>query len=60
MANEQAKRDKRIQELHAEAKKHWPQLEKIIDELKSCGPHSQDGNNALANVRQWLRDLSTR
>lgn len=60
MSNEQAKRDKRIQELHAEAGKHWPQLEKIIDELKGCGPHSLDGNNALSNVRQWLRDLAQR
>ena len=60
MPNEQAKRDKRIHELHAEAQKHWPQLEKIIDELKRCGPHSLDGNNALANVRLWLRDLSAR
>lgn len=60
MSNEQAKLDKRIQELHAKAKSHWPELEKIIDELKRCGPHSLDGNNALLNVRQWLRDLSVR
>lgn len=60
MTNEQEKLDKRIEELHAEARKHWPQLEKIIDELKGCGPHSLNGNNALANVRQWLRDLSVR
>lgn len=60
MLNEQAKRDKRIQDLHAEARKYWPHLEQIIDELKICGPHSMDGNNALSNVRQWLRDLSVR
>lgn len=60
MPNEQVKRDKRIQELHTEVSKHWPQLEKLIDELKICGPHSLDGNNALTNVRQCLRELSAR
>lgn len=60
MSTEQESRDIRIQELHADAAKHWPALEQIIDELKSCGPHSLNGNNALANVRQWLHDLAQR
>lgn len=52
--------DKRIDALHSKAAKHWPELEKIIDELKACGPHSLNGDNAISNVRQWLRDLSRR
>lgn len=56
----QAKNDKRIEQLHAKAAKHWPELEQIIDELKMCGAHSLDGKNALSNIRQWLRDLSQR
>lgn len=52
--------DKRIEQLHVQAAKHWPELERIIDQLKQCGPHSLDGGNALSNVRQWLRDLSQR
>lgn len=56
----QEKRDSRINELHAEAQKMWPKLEQLIDELKTLGPHSINGTNALANTRQWLKDLSHR
>lgn len=56
----QGQRDARINELHAEAQKMWPKLEKLIDELKRAGPHSLDGTNALSNTRQWLKDLSQR
>ena len=53
-------KDERIRELHQEAGKHWPMIEAIIDELKSLGPHSLDGDNALLNVRDWLYQLSKR
>lgn len=53
-------RDRRIDTLHSEASKMWPKIEKIIDEMKSLGPHSLNGNNALNNTRQWLKDLSQR
>lgn len=56
----QEQRDSRINELHAEAQKMWPKLEKLIDEMKKLGPHSLDGTNALSNTRQWLKDLSQR
>lgn len=57
---EQDRKDRRINDLHAEAQKMWPKLEKLIDELKRLGPHSLDRGNALANTRQWLKDLSQR
>jgi hypothetical protein len=60
MSQHQATRDKRIDVLHAQAQKLWPQLEKIIDELKCSGPHSLNHNNALSNIRQTLKDLSQR
>lgn len=63
MANSSAHsqdKDSRIQALHADAKKMWPKLEAIIDELKGLGLHSQDGNNALLNIREWLAQLSKR
>lgn len=53
-------RDARIRLLHDKAAKHWPELEAIIDELKMLGPHSFDGDNGLANVRQWLAQLVRR
>jgi hypothetical protein len=56
----QDQRDARINELHTEAQKIWPKLEKVIDELKRLGPHSLDGTNTLQNTRQWLKDLSQR
>jgi hypothetical protein len=56
----QEERDSRIRKLHEQAGTHWPALEKIIDELKSLGDHSLDGNNALANTRDWLKQLSQR
>ena len=56
----QDQKDSRINELHAEAQKMWPKLEKMIDEFKRLGPHSLDGGNALSNTRQWLKDLSQR
>jgi hypothetical protein len=59
-AKTQDQRDHRINELHGQARKMWPQLEKLIDELKMLGPHSLDGINALTNTRQWLKDLSQR
>lgn len=62
MANikNQDDRDNRIRVLHEQAGKHWPKLEAIIDELKALGAHSADGDNALANVRDWLKQLSHR
>lgn len=54
------KTDQRINELHRSALKLWPQIEQIIDELKSLGQHSKDGDNALANTRDWLRMLADR
>jgi hypothetical protein len=56
----QEDRDNRIRALHEQASKHWPKLESIIDELKALGPHSADGDNAIANVRDWLKQLSRR
>ncbi|MDY7549160.1 hypothetical protein QN360_02140 [Glaciimonas sp. CA11.2] len=53
-------RDNRIRVLHEQAGKHWPKLESIIDELKSLGAHSSDGDNSLANVRDWPKQLSHR
>jgi hypothetical protein len=58
--SQQAKNDARIEQLHAQAAKYWPQLEKIVDELKTCGRHSLNGDNALQNVRESLRDLAQR
>ncbi len=60
MSKAQKERDTRICELHYEAQKMWPKLEQIIDELKSLGPHSLDGDNALLNTREWLEQLSRR
>jgi hypothetical protein len=48
------------QRLHAKALKHFRELEKIIDDLKAAGPCKLDGNNALLNTRDWLRQLSGR
>jgi hypothetical protein len=56
----QAERDRRINELHAEALTLWRRIEGIIDELKRLGPHSTDKDNALLNVREWLRMLARR
>lgn len=53
-------RDNRIRQLHDQAGKHWGPLERIIDELKVLGDHSLDGNNALANIRESLKQLSQR
>lgn len=60
MSTNKGANDKRIDALHSKAAKLWPELERIIDELKACGPHSLNGDNAISNVRQWLRDLSRR
>ncbi len=60
MSNHQNQKDQRIRDLHQQAGKHWPALESIIDELKELGPHSLDGDNALANVREWLGQLAKR
>jgi hypothetical protein len=60
MSTTQSKNDECIEQLHVKTAKHWPELEKLIYELKCCGQHSVNGNNALDNVRQWLRDLSKR
>lgn len=56
----QQPRDDRIREIHADAGQLWPKIEAMIDELKMLGPHSLDGDNALMNLRYWLRDLSQR
>jgi len=58
--SEQTRRDDRIAELHREALPLIRQLESMIDELKSLGPHSLDRDNALENVREHLRQLSNR
>lgn len=56
----QEQKDLRIRELHSDALKLWPKIEKIIDELKSLGPHSLDSNNALLNTAEWLNQLAGR
>ena len=56
----QDEKDHRINELHAEAHRMWPKIEKLIDELKGLGPHSLDRWNALLNTREWLDGLSKR
>lgn len=56
----QQQRNRRIDTLHSQVGELWPKLEKIIDEMKSLGPHSLNYNNALMNTRQWLKDLSQR
>jgi hypothetical protein len=56
----QVDRDERIRQLHDQAGLHWQPLEKIIDELKALGDHSLDGDNALANTRDWLMQLARR
>lgn len=48
------------QRLHAKALKHFRDLENLIDALKQAGPCELDGNNALLNTRQWLRQLAGR
>ena len=48
------------QRLHQKAIKHLAEVEAIIDDLKAAGPCPLDGDNALANVRQRLADLSRR
>lgn len=58
--SKQDKVDERIRDLHLQAIEIWPRIEAIIDELKSLGPHSIDGENALINTREWLRQLSKR
>lgn len=56
----QEERDQRICDLHRKAMAMWPEIEKIIDELKLLGPHSLDRDNALLNTRDWLDQLSRR
>lgn len=56
----QEQKDDRIRELHGDALKLWPKIEKIIDELKLLGPHSLDSNNALLNTEDWLQQLAGR
>jgi|AZIH01.1.fsa_nt_gi hypothetical protein len=56
----QEQTDTRIRELHNQFIKMRPQIESIIDELKSLGPHSVDGENALLNTQDWLEQLSKR
>lgn len=53
-------KDSRIRGLHVQALGLWPTMEGIIDDLKALGPHSKDGDNALANTREWLDQLSKR
>ena len=56
----QEQKDARIRELHSDALKLWPKIEKIIDELKLLGLHSLDNNNALLNTADWLNQLAGR
>lgn len=56
----QADKDSQIRELQQRASGLWPTMEGIIDDLKALGPHSKDGDNALANTREWLEQLSKR
>lgn len=60
MAKSQAQIDRRIDTLQLEAKKLWPKLERMLDELKALGPHSVSGTAPLDSTRQWLADLSKR
>ena len=50
----------RQQKLHAKARKHFRDLEAIIDGFKAAGPCRLDGNNALLNTQHWLRQLAGR
>lgn len=56
----QAEKDAKIRELQQQASGLWPTVEGLIDDLKRLGPHSMDGDNALANTREWLKQLSKR
>lgn len=56
---QQNKVDQRIV-LHEIALSECRKLEKLIDELKALGPHSLDRDNALANTRGHLAQLSRR
>lgn len=56
----QQQTDRRIDTLQSEAAKLRSKLEKIIDEMKARGPHSINGDNALMNTREWLKNLSQR
>lgn len=57
---QQNKVDQRIVQLHAIALSECKKMEKLIDELKALGPHSLDRDNALANTREHLAQLSRR
>lgn len=52
--------DLRIVQLHAIARSECRKIEQLIDELKVLGPHSLDRDNALANIREHLAQLSRR
>lgn len=56
----QEQRDSRIQKLHADAVTKINALKKIIDELKTLGPHSLDRSNAILNTQEQLAGLSER
>jgi hypothetical protein len=57
---QQNKADQRIAQLHEIALSECRKIEKLIDELKALGPHSLDRENALANTREYLAQLSRR
>lgn len=48
------------QKLHAKARKHFGDLEAIIDDLKAAGPCKLDRYNAILNVQEWLIQLAGR
>lgn len=54
------KTDLRIEQLHAVALSECSKLAKLIDELKTLGPHTLDRDNALSNVREHLAQLVRR
>lgn len=56
----QDEKDERINHVHAELLKMFNDIEICIDELKSLGDHSLNGDNALLNTREWLQQLSKR
>jgi hypothetical protein len=52
--------DQRIGQLHEIALSECRKIEKLIDEIKALGPHSHGSENALANTREHLAQLSRR
>ena len=56
----QQERNERIVKIELEFQNMVRDLENKIDELKSIGPHSFDGDKAITCMRRTLRELANR